>query len=153
MTNLWSLTPLWKSANLLNTANMLLLWYSTVSFQVTAQSTSSSVHTPFFHYHLLFHTQQADNIASIFLKGQFHCCGLFMLKWQSVKLQFLSPSLDADGNASFRPCLFCNRNFSHDISISFLQVFHVYASIPPSPHLFPPISWMTDSLVWICVPI
>lgn len=143
MTNLWSLAPLWKSINLLNTANMLLLWYSTISFQVTAQSTSSNVCTPFSHYWPLFPTEQAGNITSVFLKEQFHCCGLFMLKWQSIKPQFLSPSLDTDSNASFRPCLFHNHNFPHNTWIYFLQVFHVYASIPPSPHLLPPISWRT----------
>lgn len=145
MTNLWSLIPLWKRASLLNTANTLLLWYSTISFQVTAQSTTSNECTPFSHYWPFSPTQQAGNIASVFLKGQFHCCGthLFMLKLQPIKPQFLSPSLNTDSNASFRPCLFCNHDLPHDTWISFLQVFHVYASIPPSPNLLPPISWMT----------
>lgn len=91
-----------------------------------------------------FSKQQAGNIISAFLQGQFHCCdiGLFMLKWQSIITQFLPPSLGTDSNASFSPCLFCN-HYSHDTWISFSQVFHIYASISPSPHLVPPISWMT----------
>lgn len=143
MTNLWSLTSLWKSTHLLNTANMLLLWYSTISFQVTAQSLSSSVCTPFSHYWPLFPTQQADNIVSIFLAGQFHYCRPSMLKWQPIKPEFLSPSLDRDGNTSFRPC------FSVTTTSLMMPEFLSYKCfilmLPYHCHLYllPPMSWMT----------
>lgn len=127
MTNLWSFIPLWKSVNLLNTANMLLLRYRTISFQVNPQSKSSNVCTPVSHYWPLSPHSKQGTLPAYTSKGSSTVLALVFSCWSGSPQKPSSslPSLDTDSNASFRPCLFCNHDFPHDTWIFLTSVSHL----------------------------